>query len=84
LDEAKFLFYLDLVHKVAEAIEKHLADTFVGAYETILFYHRWDRVYPMGHKTEAHALVEHIAANLNDHAVGVEYAAGLIAHYNKA
>jgi len=81
LKEQQFLNYLSLVEDVAAAVDQHLASSFVGAYETIVFYHRWDKDYSPRCKKEAVAFVELLATN-TEWAVGNEYADGLIKYYS--
>lgn len=56
LSEGKLLEWLGLVDDCVDAVEEHLRVDHIGAVETLLKYHEWDKKFPLRHMNEEQAL----------------------------
>lgn len=56
LSDKRLKKWLGIVESVVNAIDKHLREDHIGAFEVFETYHAWDKKFHMGHTTEHHAL----------------------------
>jgi hypothetical protein len=71
------------VDDLAVVVDEHLGVSHVGEYETLYFYHHWDKQYDKGRKTEEQALGKQINT-LQLRNRSPKYYSELIAHYKAA
>jgi len=71
---------LGLIEKLAQSIEHDLSSIHIGEFESLLFYHRWDKKYDHACSSEHRALSEEVFRVRGNHR-GLIYYENLIRYY---
>lgn len=82
LSDARLKKWLGVVEKSAVAIDEHLREAHIGAFEIFEFYHLWDKNYNKGSMSEAAAFKSIIPMRYGD-ATHVKYFKSVIDHYGR-
>ena len=81
ISEEKLVKTLALIGKIAKEVEVDLASKHIGDFESVYFYHQWDKVIDPNHQTEPKVLKKKIG-QLHGRSIGKEYFQELISYYN--
>ncbi len=81
VSEKKFVETLALIGKIAKEVERDLGIKHVGDFETVYFYHQWDKEFDSNHQTESKVLKKKVG-QLHGRGMGNTYFQELINYYN--
>jgi hypothetical protein len=79
--EKKLIKTLALIGKIAKAIEEDLGGNHVGDFETVYFYHQWDKIFDDKQLTESKALKRKFG-QVHGRSLSSEYFSGLKKYYD--
>jgi hypothetical protein len=83
ISEVQLQKALGLADTIALAIDNHLGSAHIGDFESVLFYHRWDKVFDITRQTESTAL-RAMLYEFHGRNRGPAYYEELIRYYNQA
>ncbi|WP_412067051.1 hypothetical protein [Rubrivirga sp. IMCC43871] len=81
VSELKLVKTLALADRVAKAVDKQLGPLHIGDYESVYFYHNWDKSFHPKHETEHKAFAKKIG-EVHGRSLNLDYHRQLIEYYN--